>query len=45
MFDIKIKIKKTEENQKRGKFPNFAAQQFMKLLKRNLKIPITLYHL
>jgi hypothetical protein len=44
MIDIKIKIKKHGEN-KEEKFLNFAAQQFKKLLKKNLRIPITLYHL
>jgi hypothetical protein len=44
MIDIKIKIKKQGEN-KEEKFLNFAAQQFKKLLKKNLKIPITLYQL
>jgi len=42
---MKIKIKKNKESTKKERVSNFAAQQFMKLLKRNLKIPITLYHL
>jgi len=45
MIDIKIKIKKNIEEKKEEKFLNFAAQQFKKLIKRNLRIPITLYHL
>ena len=44
MIDIKIKIKNQKEY-KEEKLLNFAAQQFKKLIKRNLKIPITLYHL
>jgi len=44
MIDLKIKIKKQKEC-KEERFPNFAAQQFRKLIRRNLKIPITLYQL
>jgi len=43
MIDLKIKIKKNKN--KEEKFLNFAAQQFNRLLKKNLKIPITLYQL
>jgi len=44
MIDIKTKIKKNQIN-KEEKIFNFATQQFKKLLKKNLKIPVTLYHL
>jgi len=43
MIDIKIKNKKN--NEKKEKHPNFVTQQFSRLLRRNLKIPITLFQL
>jgi len=44
MIDIRIKTKKNQTN-KEEKILNFVSQQFQKLLKKNLKIPVTLYHL
>jgi len=43
MIDIKIKNRKN--NEKKEKNLNFAAKQFNKLLRRNIKIPITLFQL
>jgi len=47
MIDIKTQIKNNKKLgfKKEDKFLNFAAQQFKKLLKKNLKIPVTLYQL